>query len=320
MEGFESLKQTNDYDTGIQLEASYDPSTQRIATTTAIFPTRPTDGSGLRLFFVVTEDNVHHTYDELGVSGERSGYDQLNAYAGGTETCYGFEQRPGNIAADDMWFLDVARGTEPASDFSGLRNVFPRALEAETLYSYDHTFPLPTTVDDPQQASVVVMLIDSDGRLLNADRARLTIVSPEAIRVAKKNIQDNHLTGRVSCIQLDAREQPPKFLGRYDMIVSNPPYVTAAQMEMLDKSVKDYEPHLALYGGQDGLDFYRAITRNYTPVLKPGGYICFEFGMGQEADVCHILMEHGYELGKIARDSGERARAGLARKPDREEE
>ena len=91
-------------------------------------------------------------------------------------------------------------------------------------------------------------------------------------------------------------------------------------MEMLDKSVKDYEPRLALYGGQDGLDFYRAIVRNYTPVLKPGGYICFEFGMGQEADVCHILMEQGYELGKIARDSGERARAVLARKPDREEE
>ena len=94
----------------------------------------------------------------------------------------------------------------------------------------------------------------------------------------------------------------------------------SAQMEELDRSVRDYEPHLALYGGQDGLDFYRAIVKNYTPILKPGGYICFEFGMGQEADVCHILMEHGYELGRLARDSGERARAVLAQKPDREEE
>ena len=151
-------------------------------------------------------------------------------------------------------------------------------------------------------------------------RVTLGEISAEAIRIAKKNIQDNHLSGRVSCIQLDVREQPPKFLGRYDMIVSNPPYVTAAQMEMLDRSVKDFEPRLALYGGEDGLDFYRAIVRNYTPVLKPGGYICLEFGMGQEADVCHILMEQGYELGKIARDSGERARAVLAQKPDREEE
>ncbi|MBQ9268416.1 MAG: peptide chain release factor N(5)-glutamine methyltransferase [Oscillospiraceae bacterium] len=152
--------------------------------------------------------------------------------------------------------------------------------------------------------------------------ARVTLgeISPEAIRIEKKNIQDNHLAGRVSCMQLDVRIAPPRFLGSYDMIVSNPPYVSAAQMEELDRSVKDYEPHLALYGGQDGLDFYRAIVKNYTPILKPGGYICFEFGMGQEADVCHILMDYGYELGRLARDSGERARAVLARKPDREEE
>ena len=151
--------------------------------------------------------------------------------------------------------------------------------------------------------------------------ARVTLgeISPEAIRVAKKNIQDNHLTGRVSVVQLDVREAPPRFLGKYDLIVSNPPYVTAAQMEELDPSVRDYEPRLALYGGLDGLDFYRAIVKNYAQVLRPGGSICFEFGMGQEAGVCQILMEHGFELGRLVRDSGERARAVLARKIDREE-
>ena len=150
-------------------------------------------------------------------------------------------------------------------------------------------------------------------------RVTLAEISPAAIRVAKKNIQDNHLAGRVSAIQLDVRETPPKFLGKYDLIVSNPPYVTAAQMEELDPSVKDFEPHLALYGGVDGLDFYRAIVKNYTPLLKPGGFICFEFGMGQESEVCHILMEHGYRLGRLVRDSGERARAVLAQKPKMEE-
>ncbi len=151
--------------------------------------------------------------------------------------------------------------------------------------------------------------------------ARVTLgeISPEAIRVAKRNIQDNHLTGRVSCMELDVREAPPRFLGKYDLIVSNPPYITAAQMERLDTSVKDYEPRLALYGGLDGLDYYRAITKNFTPILKPGGYICFEFGMGQEESVCQILMEQGYVLGKLVRDSGERARAVLAQKPNREE-
>lgn len=151
--------------------------------------------------------------------------------------------------------------------------------------------------------------------------ARVTLgeISPEAIRVAKKNIQDNHLAGRVSVVQLDVREAPPRFLGKYDLIVSNPPYVTAAQMEELDPSVRDYEPRLALYGGLDGLDFYRAIVKNYTQLLRPGGSICFEFGMGQEAGVCQILMEHGFELGRLVRDSGERARAVLAHKIDREE-
>lgn len=151
--------------------------------------------------------------------------------------------------------------------------------------------------------------------------ARVTLgeISQEAIRVCKKNIQNNHLSGRVSVVQLDVRLEPPKFLGLYDLIVSNPPYVTAEQMEELDPSVKNYEPRLALYGGWDGLDFYRAIVKNYTPLLRPGGCMCFEFGMGQEPDVCHILMQQGYELVKIARDSGERARAVLARKPNREE-
>lgn len=148
--------------------------------------------------------------------------------------------------------------------------------------------------------------------------ARVTLgeISPEAIRIAKKNIQDNHLSGRVACVELDALKEPPKFLGKYDMIVSNPPYITAAEMETLEPSVRDFEPRLALYGGIDGLDFYRAIVKNYDPLLRPGGFMCFEFGMGQEADVCQILMEKGYQLTKLVRDSGERARAVLAQKPE----
>ena len=100
--------------------------------------------------------------------------------------------------------------------------------------------------------------------------ARVTLgeISPEALRIAKKNTQDNHLSGRVSCISLDVRQPAPKYLGKYDLIVSNPPYITARQMEALDTSVRDYEPRLALYGGVDGLDFYRAIVKNYTPILR----------------------------------------------------
>ena len=83
-------------------------------------------------------------------------------------------------------------------------------------------------------------------------------------------------------------------------------------MQELPKSVKDYEPHLALYGGEDGLDFYRSIVKNFAPALKPGGFLCFEFGMGQGDDVCRILRDNGYTILERTRDYNDRERAVLA--------
>ena len=144
-------------------------------------------------------------------------------------------------------------------------------------------------------------------------RVTLADLSREALAVAKKNILLNHMGGRVSCVQLDARKAPPAFLGRFDMIVSNPPYVTAAEMEQLPRSVADFEPHMALFGGDDGLDFYRDITSIYRSVLKPGGLMCYEFGMGQGDAVCAILEENGFTILERTLDYNERERAVLAR-------
>ena len=144
--------------------------------------------------------------------------------------------------------------------------------------------------------------------------ARVTLgdLSKEALSVARKNIQRNHLGGRVSCVQVDAMEEPPAFLGKFDMIVSNPPYVTAGEMEELPPSVRDFEPHMALYGGPDGLDFYRSITERYRSILKPGGFLCYEFGMGQGDAVCAILEENGFTVLERTRDYNDRERAVLA--------
>ena len=92
----------------------------------------------------------------------------------------------------------------------------------------------------------------------------------------------------------------------------DPPYITAEEMKQLPDSVKCFEPHLALYGGEDGLDFYRAIARNYRVALKPGGYLCFEFGMGQGDDVCRILEENGYTVLERTRDYNQTERAVIA--------
>lgn len=151
-------------------------------------------------------------------------------------------------------------------------------------------------------------------------RVTLADISRDALAVAKKNIVRHKLSSRVSCVQADALTAPPSFLGKFDLIVSNPPYVTAAEMEALPHSVKDYEPHLALHGGEDGLDYYRAIVKNYTAALKPNGYICFEFGMGQGDDVCAILEENGYTILERSRDYNDRERAVLAQYRRKEEE
>jgi len=144
--------------------------------------------------------------------------------------------------------------------------------------------------------------------------ARMTLadISHEALAVAKKNVTAHKLSARVSCVQADALAQPPVFLGKFDMIISNPPYITGQEMLELPHSVKDYEPHLALYGGDDGLEFYRSIAGNYTKALKPDGYLCLEFGMGQGDAVCRILEMNGYTILERTRDYNDRERAVLA--------
>ena len=143
-------------------------------------------------------------------------------------------------------------------------------------------------------------------------KVTLADVSLDALAVAKENAALNKLTGRVRCVQADALKPAFPFLGKFDLIVSNPPYITAQEMLELPVSVKDYEPHLALFGGEDGLDFYRSIVKNFAPALKPGGFLCFEFGMGQGDDVCRILEMNGYTILDRTRDYNDRERAVLA--------
>lgn len=135
-----------------------------------------------------------------------------------------------------------------------------------------------------------------------------------ALRVAKQNISDLGFSTRVTAFELDVLKPAPAFLGQFDVLVSNPPYITKAEMPELEPSVRDFEPHLALDGGEDGLDFYRAIVRNYGGLVKPGGALCFEFGMGQEDAVCAILREGGFAEPELRKDYRGVVRAVAANK------
>jgi release factor glutamine methyltransferase len=89
------------------------------------------------------------------------------------------------------------------------------------------------------------------------------------------------------------------------VIVSNPPYIPTADIEGLDRSVKDFEPMMALDGGDDGLEFYRFIASRWKTALRLGGTLIFEVGIGQAADVEEILAQNGYEDIKTTMDTGE---------------
>ena len=143
-------------------------------------------------------------------------------------------------------------------------------------------------------------------------KVTLADISQKALSVAKENVALNKLSGRVRCVSADALKPAFPFLGKFDMIISNPPYITGEEMKELPKSVADYEPPLALYGGEDGLDFYRSIAKNFAPALKPGGYLAFEFGDTQADQVCAILVENGYTILERKKDYNGIERAVLA--------
>lgn len=139
----------------------------------------------------------------------------------------------------------------------------------------------------------------------NAKHSRVTMVdnSPEAIRISKYNVSLNNLAKNITCIQLDALQPPPRIMGRYDIIACNPPYIPTSDIEGLDKSVKDYEPRVALDGGEDGLDFYRSIIKNWKGVLREKGVMLFECGIGQADDIKRIMVKNGFVSVGVIKDT-----------------
>jgi len=135
-------------------------------------------------------------------------------------------------------------------------------------------------------------------------RVVLADISDKALAICRKNMLKNGLSRHVTTIEVDVTESPPALLGRFDLIVSNPPYIPTDDIQTLDSSVRDFEPHEALDGGYDGLHFIRAIAAHWTTLLKPGGNLVLECGIGQFDAVCEIMRYAGYEDIKIFTDTG----------------
>lgn len=121
-------------------------------------------------------------------------------------------------------------------------------------------------------------------------------------KVSLINIEKNDLKDRVNFIKSDLLKKPIEDQKMYDIIVSNPPYIEEEEISKLMEDVKDYEPHTALSGGIDGLDFYRKIVDQSQAVLKNNGILAFEIGYNQGEAVKSLMEEHNFKDVKVIKD------------------
>lgn len=111
-------------------------------------------------------------------------------------------------------------------------------------------------------------------------------LSAAALEIARRNVTRHGVSDRVECVQGDLLTP---LTGRFDLIVANPPYVAAGSRTALQPEVRNFEPETALFGGADGLEIIRRLVSDAPACLNPDGYLMFEFGDGQEADVSELI-------------------------------
>jgi release factor glutamine methyltransferase len=131
-------------------------------------------------------------------------------------------------------------------------------------------------------------------------------ISYRALRTAARNVNKNV---RLVCCDMLTAIRPAN---QFDFIVSNPPYISAAQMETLDGSVAGYEPHAALFGGEDGLYYYRVISEHAKMYLKDSGRVYLEIGYDQGGSVPEIFARGGWSGINVIKDLGGRDRVVTA--------
>jgi release factor glutamine methyltransferase len=126
-----------------------------------------------------------------------------------------------------------------------------------------------------------------------------TDISEAALEVARANAERNGLAARCNFVACDIAASVQ---GAFDLIVSNPPYISRGEIATLEPEVRDYAPAVALDGGNDGLDCYRAIAKDARRLLAPGGRLIVELGAGQEAEVRALFTQAGLQVSQARAD------------------
>ncbi|OQX88550.1 protein-(glutamine-N5) methyltransferase, release factor-specific [candidate division KSB1 bacterium 4484_87] len=128
-------------------------------------------------------------------------------------------------------------------------------------------------------------------------------IDEQTIAIAEENSTKNDVRDKIQFIKQDIFSELPKNFDKYQIIVGNLPYISAAEMKTLPHEVKDFEPHTALFGGEDGLDAFRRLQEITDQILSPGGLLALEIGASQGEAVKQIFAKLGrFSHTEIIRD------------------
>ena len=139
-----------------------------------------------------------------------------------------------------------------------------------------------------------------------------TDISVEALALARQNAARHGLAERIRFLHGDGFAAVPAGM-RFDLIISNPPYIPSGEIASLQPEVRDYDPHRALDGGSDGLDYARRLASEGGPFLKPHGRLLLEFGDGQADSLREILQQQMWVVEAVVEDYTHRPRIMVAR-------
>ncbi|WP_461207575.1 peptide chain release factor N(5)-glutamine methyltransferase [Clostridium sp. DL1XJH146] len=142
----------------------------------------------------------------------------------------------------------------------------------------------------------------SIAKLSSVSEVNLYDISEKAIEVTKMNIKQLSVNEIACTYKSDLLKRAIGDKIRFDVIVSNPPYIREDVIPSLMKDVKDYEPYIALSGGKDGLYFYREITKQSLEVLNKNGLLAYEIGYDQKDDVFRIMEQNGFKKLECVKD------------------
>jgi release factor glutamine methyltransferase len=168
--------------------------------------------------------------------------------------------------------------------------------------------PAPVVLDLGTGSGCVAVSIAHQNK---AVRVTAVDVSPDAAEVARRNAARHGVVDRVTVLVGDLFAPLPPG-SAFDLVVSNPPYVTTKEWESLPVDVREHEPRGALDGGPDGLAFYRRIAAGAAAVLKPDGAVMVEIGATQEDAVRAVFAEKGFTTGPAVKDLARRPRVVVA--------